>query len=175
LCRLDFEEVQMFHHPRLVRSSGLIALLAVMVSWSGSGAATIQGTEGTVRLGPIGVAKTESVRVNVYGIGDPNDVPWDFVVRIFNTRGDIGAEQRVTIAPGVTRSVEVNIGNPDLFPADSLGRRTLRAEIVGFNPQPDPPGFAATLETYNRRSGATGIVLGETFVGDEEHVPGVPR
>ena len=88
-------------------------------------------------------------------------VPWDFVVRIFNTRGEVGVERRFTLAPGVTRSVDVNIGNPDIFPVETLGRRTLRAEIVGFNPQPDPPGkFVATLETYNLRTGATSILLG---------------
>ena len=159
----------MSHHPRSLRNSALVALLAIVMSSSGGRAATIQATEGTVLLGPIGVAQNEAVRVNVCGIIGPNEVPWDFVVRIFNTRGEIGVERRFTVAPGVTRSVEVNIGNPDIFPVETLGRRTLRAEIVGFNPQPDPPGFAVTLETYNLRTGVTGIVLGETFVGDEEN------
>jgi hypothetical protein len=159
----------MFHHPRLLRYSALAALLAAAILWSGDRARAIQAVQGAVLLGPIGVAKNEAVRVNVYGIGDPNDVPWEFVVRIFNSRGDIGVERRLTVAPGVTRSVDVNIGNPDIFPVETLGRRTLRAEIVGFNPQPDPPGFAVTLETYNLRTGVTGILLGETFVGDLEH------
>lgn len=159
----------MFHHPRLLRHSALIALLAAVLFWSGGRAGAIQAAQGAVRLGPIGVATNESVRVNVYGIGDPNDVPWEFVVRIFNSRGAIGVERRLVVAPGVTRSVEVNIGNPDIFPGETLGRRTLRAEIVGFNPQPDPPGFAATLETYDVLTGVTGIVLGATYVGDEEH------
>ena len=159
----------MFRHSRLVRSSALIVLLAAVMFWSGDRARAIQAVPGTVLLGPIGVAKNEAVRVNVYGISDPDDVPWDFVVRIFNTRGEVGVERRFTLAPGVTRSVEVNIGNPDIFPVETLGRRTLRAEIVGFNPQPDPPGFAATLEIYNHQTGASSIVLSETFVGDQEH------
>ena len=162
----------MIHHPRLLRSLASIALLALVPLSSSDRAAAVQGREGTVLLGPIGVAKNEAVRVNVYGISDPNDVPWEFVVRIFNTRGDIAFERRLTVGPGVTRSVEVNIGNPDLFPPDRLGRRTLRAEIVGFNPQPDPPGFAATLEIYDHRTGASSIVLSETFIGDVEHLPG---
>ena len=165
----------MFHHPRLIRSSASIAVLAIMMFWSGDRAAALQGREGKVRFGPIGVARTEVLRVNIYAISDPNDVPWDFVLRVFNTRGELGGERRFTLAPGVTSSVEVNIGNPDIFPPDRLGRRTLRAEIVGFNPQPDPPGFAATLETYNNRTGATSIVLSETFVGDAEDVPGSPQ
>jgi len=162
----------MFHHPRLVRHSASIALLAVLMFGSGDRALAIQVPEGTVRLGPIGVAKTEAVRVNVYGIGDPNDVPWDFVVRMFNTRGEIAAERRLTLAPGVTASVEVNIGNPDIFPVDRLGRRTLRAEIVGFNPQPDPPGrYVATLEVYDAKTGISSSLLGgaETQIGDVEN------
>jgi hypothetical protein len=162
----------MIHRPRLRRSSASIALLAIVMLSSGDRAATVQGREGKLRFGPIGIAKTEALRLNVYGISDPNDVPWEFVVRIFNTRGELGGEQQLTVAPGITRSVEVNIGNPDLFPPDRLGRRTLRAEIVGFNPQPDPPGFVATLEIYNHRTGASSIVLSETFIGDAEDLPG---
>ena len=120
-------------------------------------------------LGPIGVATNEALRLNISAIGDEEHAPWDFVVRVVNTRGEVGVERRFTVAPGVTRSLEVDIGNPDIFPGETLGLRTLRAEIVGFNPQPDPPGFAATLETFNIRTGNAGIVLAETFVGDEEH------
>ena len=75
----------MFRHSRLVRSSALIVLLAAVMFWSGDRARASQAVQGTVLLGPIGVAKNEAVRVNVYGIGDPDDVPWGFVVRIFNT------------------------------------------------------------------------------------------
>ena len=160
----------MFRHPRLVRSSALIALLAVAMFWSGDRAIAVQGSEGHVLLGPIGVAKNEAVRLNIYAVGDEENAPSDFVVRIFNTRGEVGAERRLTLAPGVTRSLEINIGNPDIFPVETLGRRTLRAEIVGFNPQPDPPGmYVATLEIYSLRTGATSIVLSETFVGDVEN------
>src|SRR4029453_9798030 len=53
------------------------------------------------------------------------------------------------------------IGNPDIFPVDRFGRRTLRAEIVGFNPQPDPPGaYFATVEIYNLLTGATRVLRG---------------
>ena len=159
----------MFHHPRLLRHAALVALLATAMFSSAGRASTTQGTEGTVRLGPVGVAQDEALRLTVYA-AETVHVPWDFVVRIFNTRGEVALERRFTLAPGVTRSVDVNIGNPDLFPVETLGRRTLRAEIKGFNPQPDPPGkFVATLETYSIRTGATGIVLSETFIGDVEN------
>ena len=36
-----------------------------------------------------------------------------------------------------------------------------RAEIVGFNPQPDPPGkWAVTLEVVDRLTGRTSLLLG---------------
>ena len=42
-----------------------------------------------------------------------------------------------------------------------LSRRTFRAEIVGFNPQPDPPGkWAVTLEVVDRLTGRTSLLLG---------------
>ena len=131
----------------------------------------------SVLFGPIGVARQEGLRVNVYavgnpdGISDPNDIPWDFVLRIFNHRGELAREHRLQLAPGVTGSVEVNIGNPDIFPVDRLGRRTLRAEIVGFNPQPDPPGvYFATLEIYNAQTGQTNVLL-----GGPDTLPGTPQ
>jgi hypothetical protein len=156
----------MSHHSRVIRRSALIALLAVVMVWSGDRVLAAPNGNRTL-IGPLGVATGEAVRVNIYGISDPNDVPWDFVVRIFNRRGELGIERRLTLASGVTGSVEVNIGNPDIFPVDRLGRRTLRAEIVGFNPQPDPPGiYAATLEVYDPQTGATSIMI-----GDVEHMP----
>ena len=49
----------------------------------------------------------------------------------------------------------------DNLPVERLGRRTMRAEIVGFNPQPDPPGkWSATLEVYNLLTGHTRLLLG---------------
>jgi hypothetical protein len=70
-------------------------------------------------------------------------------------------ERRMELPPGVTGSVDVSVGNPNEFPADRLGRRTLRAEIAGFNPQPDPPGsYSATLEVYGLLTGRTSILLG---------------
>ena len=58
-------------------------------------------------------------------------------------------------------SVAVAIEDEENIPGLRLSRRTFRAEIVGFNPQPDPPGkWAATLEVVDRLSGRTSILLG---------------
>ena len=152
-------------------------VLTVAAAWGSQSnrAMAVLGGE-TAQFGPLGVAPDEAVRVNVYAanpgrIGDPNDAQWDFVVRIFNRRGELAQEQRLRLAPGVTGSVDVNIGNPDIFPVERLGRRTLRAEIVGFNPQPDPPGaYAATLEVYSRQTGGTSVVIGNPDIA-----PAVPQ
>jgi hypothetical protein len=150
---------------RWLRSMALLLVAAALGSLGDRVLAAPPGAK--VLFGPIGVARQEAVRVNVYAAGnpdrisDPNDVPWDFVLRIFNQRGELAREHRLRLAPGVTGSVDVNIGNPDIFPVDRLGRRTLRAEIVGFNPQPDPPGaYFATLEVYNLLTGVTSVQLG---------------
>ena len=129
----------------------------------------IQDSEDKVLFGPLGVGVGQAARINVYGLGSSSVggtvpvpiAPWEFTVRIFNRRGEAVQERAFTVAPGAIASFEVNIGNPDEFPVDRLGRRTLRAEIIGFNPQPDPPGtFAATLEVYSQLTGHTSILIG---------------
>ena len=116
-----------------LRRPALLALLALVTFAPGNRVHAVAVSGDRVLFGPIGVSAREAVRINIYGISDPNDFPWDFVVRVYNTRGTLGFERRLTVARGLTASVDVNIGNPDLFPVDRLGRRTLRAEVVGFD------------------------------------------
>jgi len=138
-----------------------VALLATSLFLFGDRALAIQDSEDKVLFGPIGIGVGQAARINVYGIGNPNETPWDFAVRIFNRQGDVVQERRFQVAAGVIASFEVSIGNPDIFPVDRLGRRTMRAEIVGFNPQPDPPGrYAATIEVYSQITGHTSLLLG---------------
>jgi hypothetical protein len=146
---------------RLVRAAAVLALFAIPPVLSGGRALAIVGPEYKVLFGPVGVGAGQGARINVYGIGNPNESPWEFAVRIFNRRAELVQERRFRVAPGVIASVEVSLGGPDTFPADRLGRRTLRAEIVGFNPQPDPPGkYSATFEIYSLVTGHTSILLG---------------
>jgi hypothetical protein len=156
---------KMLFRSRWLRRTALVLLVGAALGSVGDHPLAVQpGTK--VLFGPVGVARHAGVRVNVYAIGNPdiidsNDLPRDFMLRIFNRSGEVAHEQRLRLAPGVTRSIESNIGNPDIFPVDRLGRRTLRADIVGFNPQPDPPGaYFATLEVYNLDTRGTSVLLG---------------
>jgi hypothetical protein len=147
----------------------VVALLATGWFLLGDRALAIQDSEDKILFGPLGVGAGQGARINVYGLGPsslggtvpPPTVPWEFTVRVFNRRGDVVQERQFQVASGAIASFEISIGNPDTFPVDRLGRRTLRAEIVGFNPQPDPPGkFAATLEVYSQLTGHTNSLLG---------------
>jgi hypothetical protein len=128
----------------------------------------IQDSEDKVWFGPVGITPGERALVNIHTIGNPNEVgnpnerPWSFVVRVFDRRGTLIQERRLQLAPGAIASVELAIQDEEnLIMAPSLSRRTFRAEIVGFNPQPDPPGkWAATLELVDRATLRTSLLVG---------------
>jgi hypothetical protein len=159
---------------RLVRAAVILALFAIPLSLFGRRALAIQDSEDKVWFGPIGFAVGQGVRINVYTTGAAGtggivvpDQRWEFTVKIFNTRGVVVQERRFRAAPGAIASFEVNIGDPDIFPADRLGRRTLRAEVVGIQPPPDPDSpppdpdkYGATLEVFSLLTGHTNILLG---------------
>ena len=146
---------------RLVRVLVVVALLATPLVLFSDRALAIQDSEDKVWFGPVTVGAGQGARINVYGIGNPDESPWEFGVRIYNRRGEVTQERKFQIAPGVIASFEVNMGDSDIFPSDRLGRRTMRAEIVGFNPQPDPPGkYAATMEVYSQVTGHTSLFIG---------------
>ena len=152
---------------RLVHAFVAIAVLAATPFLLSHRALAIEDPDFRILFGPVGITAGERALVNVYAIGDPdivgnpNDIPWTFVVRVFDLRGTLVQEQKLQLAAGVIGSVAVAIQDEENTPAIRLSRRTFRAEIVGFNPQPDPPGkWAATLEVVDRLSGRTSILIG---------------
>jgi hypothetical protein len=155
--RPDGKEIVMLNRQaRSIRNSALAALVAAAALWLTAPAHAIQDAEKAL-FGPITVTRGEGVRVSMYAVSDPTmtptpqEAPWDFVVRFFNARGRLVHERRLQLAPGLIGVVDIAIQDPDQFPPDASGRRTLRAEVVGFNPQPDPPGaYFATLELFGR-------------------------
>ena len=155
----------------MIRSRRTHAVLALALSaplfMFGDRVLAIQDSEDKVWFGPVGITPGERALVNIYAIGNPdeignpNEFPWTFVVRVFDTRGKLVQEQKLQLATGVIGSVAVAIQDEENTPGIRLSRRTFRAEIVGFNPQPDPPGkWAATLEIVDRLTGRTSILLG---------------
>ena len=59
----------------------------------GDRALAIQDSEDKVWFGPVGITPGERALVNIYAIGNPDeignpdDIPWNFVVRVFDRRG----------------------------------------------------------------------------------------
>ena len=156
---------------RLVHAFVVIAMLAAPPFLFSHRVLAIQDPDYRILFGPVGITTGERALVNVYAIGDPdivgnpNEIPWTFVVRVFDARGKVVHEQKLQLAAGVIGSVAVAIQDEENLPGVRLSRRTFRAEIVGFNPQPDPPGkWAATLEVVDRLSGRTSIVIGNPDV-----------
>jgi hypothetical protein len=151
------------------RTHALVAALALCAPLFlfGERALAIQDSEDKVWFGPVGITPGERALVNIYaignpnGIGDPNITPWNFIVRVFDRRGTLVSERRLQLMPGVIGSVELAVADQPTIAAPPHSRRTFRAEIVGFNPQPDPPGkWAVTLEVVDRLTGRTSILLG---------------
>jgi hypothetical protein len=156
-----------FNQSRCIRLAAVVALIGVALFADGDRALAIQDSEDKVWFGPVGITPGERALVNVYAIGNPDRVgnpdiaPWDFTVRVFDRRGRLVQEQKLQLAAGVIGSVEVAVQDQENIIAIPLSRRTFRAEIVGFNPQPDPPGkWAATLEVVDRLTGRTSLLLG---------------
>jgi hypothetical protein len=163
---------------RLIHALVAISLLAAPLLLFGDRALAVQDSEDKVWFGPVGLAVGEGARINVVAIGnpdiigDPDIAPWTFVMRVFDRAGRVVQSERLEIARGAIGSFEI-VGNPNERTAISAlaVRRTLRAEIVGFNPQPDPPGqYLATMEVYNVLNGRTSI-----FIGNPEVVPATTR
>jgi hypothetical protein len=153
-------------HSRYFRVTAAIVLLGVALIYSADRAGAIQDSEDKVWFGPVGITPGERALINIYTIGDPDiagtptHLPWDFIVRVFDRRGTLIQERTLRVAVGAIATVEVAVQDEENSLV-AVGRRTFRAEIVGFNPQPDPPGhYGATLEVVNRLTGRTSLLLG---------------
>lgn len=153
-------------HSRWTRALAALALLATPFLFADR-ALAIQDSEDKVWFGPVGITPGERALVNIYAIGNPNEIgnpdttPWYFLVRVFDRRGTLVFERRLQLAPGAIGSVELAVAEQQNVIAPPMSRHTFRAEIVGFNPQPDPPGkWAVTLEVVDRLTGRTSLLLG---------------
>lgn len=143
---------------RRVRALGLAAWTVAAVLWTATPLLAVRAGE-IALFGPVGITRGQVLRLNVTGIGNPNDMPWAFHVRVLDTAGAVVVERRLELRPGATGFVDVHFGEGQGAP--QTVRRVLRAEIVGFNPQPDPPAtWVTTLEVVDLQTGRTTILLG---------------
>jgi hypothetical protein len=144
----------------LSRRAPICAALVVAAALSLTTSAYAIRNSEQARFGPVSVADGQILRINVYGIGNPDISSWTFLVRILDANGEVVNERRLQLRPGVSGVVNLKVGEGGLVP-DRNRRRTLRAEIVGFNPQPDPPGdWFTTLEVIEAQTGRSTVVLG---------------
>ena len=99
-------------HSRWIRVIAAFAVLGLALFRFGDRAVAIQDSEDKVWFGPVGITPGERALVNIYAIGNPNEIgnpndrPWDFVVRVFDRRGTLIQERRLQLAPGAIGSVE---------------------------------------------------------------------
>ncbi len=153
---------------RRTHALAVLALLARRCSCSGIARSRFRTPK--TRCGSVlsGSPRVERALVNIYAIGNPNeignpnDTPWDFRrAGVRPARRSSSRSRRLQLARGVIGSVELLVQDEENTTATRLSRRTFRAEIVGFNPQPDPPGkWAVTLEVIDRLTGRTSLLLG---------------
>ncbi len=150
---------------RMRSTAGLVLAVSTMagVLWGSSSVSAIRGGDLAV-FGPVGIARGQILRLNVSGIGNPNDMPWTFHARVLDAAGDVVVERRLELRPGVSGSVDVRFVEGQGMPPNA--RRVLRAEIVGFNPQADPGDWVTTLEVVDVLTGrTTGLLGGPDTVG----------
>ena len=126
---------------RLVHAFVVIALLAAPPFLFTHRALAIEDPDFRVLFGPVGITLGEIALVNVYAvgnpneIGNPNDTPWTFVVRVFDPRGTLVQEQKLQLAAGVIGSVAVAIQDEENRPHASEPSH-ISCGVVGFNPRP---------------------------------------
>jgi hypothetical protein len=113
-----------------------------------------------------GLGEDETARVNVVNLGRPDTLAWQVHSTVFDALGNAVKRSNVEIAPGESSSMDLGFQEVDEMPRDTkVPRKQLRLELVGFNPQPDPPGLFANLEVFSTKTGAT------RFIGDPLLVP----
>jgi hypothetical protein len=112
--------------------------------------------------GMLAIAALQTARLNALSIRDRTETaPLDLELRFYDGQGTALARSRVSLMPGQSGFLEL--------PHRELGRNgrvPIRAEVVAFNPQPDPPGWVVTLEIYDNLTGRTTLFIGDNnFLG----------
>lgn len=154
-------------------ATATILLLGVVAGWTYANARRVTGSAtvgpplalpsscGTCvhHSGMLAIAALQTVRLNVLNQSNPNETsPLILELRFYDDRGVVVTQSRVNLMPGQVGFLELS--HREL---GRSGRVAIRAEVIGFNPQPDPPGWVVTLEIYDNLTGRTTL-----FVGDKD-------
>jgi hypothetical protein len=107
--------------------------------------------------GMLAIAALQTARLNVFNQSNPNETsPLILELRFYDDRGVVVTQTRVNLMPGQSGFLELS--HREL---GRSGRVPIRAEVVSFNPQPDPPGWVVTLEVYDNLTGRTALFLSD--------------
>jgi hypothetical protein len=149
-----------------------LLLAAAVVTGLGVHPYSADAADAIQRFGPVGVTRSQLVRVNVVALGGPDTAPSRVTVAFVDVQGAVIKRAHLEVAPGATGFATVAIGDAENLPSDSFGRRTLRAEIANSDPQADPAGFMATLEIFHRATGRTTLFIGNpNGIGNPDTLP----
>jgi hypothetical protein len=119
--------------------------------------------------GLIGFGEEEAARLNLVSLGGPDMRPWRLKITVFDALGKVVKQSDVEIPPGQSSSMYVGFQEVEEMPREArVPRKQFRLELVGFNPQPDPPGVVVNLEIFSVKTGAT------RFIGDPQISPNFP-
>lgn len=141
----------------------MLAVLAAFAAlWNSPSVSAISDEEGKLHTGMFGLAPQQTARLNLVHIGDPNENPAPCAAEMvfYDGFGNRLAQSRVQLRAG--ESALLDLQHQQLGRA---GRVQVRAEWVGFNPQPDPPGrrfgkCLGTAEVFDDVTGKTTLVIG---------------
>jgi hypothetical protein len=107
--------------------------------------------------GRLAIAAFQSARLKVVTVGNPDTLPVAVEMKFYEATGAQLAQSRVSLLPGQSGFLELSHRQ-----LGRAGRMPIRVEVVGFNPQPDPPGRGATLEVYDNLTGRTMLFIGDS-------------
>lgn len=148
----------------LIAATIAVGLLAAILAFRGARqAVAFHETENRVlHSGMFGIAPLQTAQINLVNIGNPHVTAaraCNAEIKFYDGQGNVLGQSRVSLMPG--QSDSLGLSHREL---GRRGRVQIRAELVGFNPQPDPPGCLATLEVVDDPTGRTALFIGNPHV-----------
>lgn len=119
------------------------------------------------KTGTVGVARGQSVRVNVAHVGNPNCSSMEPCIKVFDVAGNLLAESDLTLVPGQSASLDLSaaqLGGPD-----TKNRFPIRAEIElsiddGRQARFCQNNLVPTLEVFDDETGEATLFVSPALV-----------